>query len=1208
MKPLRLTLQGLRAYRDETTVDFQGLAAAGLFGIVGPTGAGKSTLLDALFLALYGETPRGGRSAAEAAHPDAAAVVVELTFDAVRDGQSARWRVRREWRRRPKGELVAGRAELERLLPEPAPLFARGAREVTDAVERDVLGIPLSDFRRAVVLPQGEFDRLLHATPKDRADLLGRIFGLSRLGRPLHRLAADRLSALETRRATLEARLDTLGGDGPAVEGLETSLADATTALAEARDERARGERLLETRQQGLQLARALAAAEADRARIEEETRDLPALAARIERAERALPLLPLLERREEEAARHAEQVRALDAGRTALERATEQAARSRAALESRALAWSREEAALDVRRVVEARAVEQADEATALARRTREAEERRVAAEADVAGVQATRVRLDERRSVLRAALDTWERTLAELRVDAAERARLRQAEEAFAARAQAEDALARATADRVREEAERRRRSEALDEARSAVRVHAAAQEEEATAAGLFARLPALDDAAEGARERTARAVHLVDRLDRAEGTLSEAARRKRTDEEKRAEAQSTLERLRAEASAARTALVEAREARARAQEEYGRALDRACAVRLAEQLVDGDACLVCGATEHPGAPPLEHDLTTPTAARDAAETLAADAATREARAVAREDAAAREVVRAEERTRDSAAEEARALDAREELLAALRELLPGRAIEPSDAGPLLVAELTARRDEAIALARDTRRELDALRARVDAARGAAAAAASRVESLVADVARLDDAVARTRLAEQSAREIHDECLARSAALAWSPTAEELSARRLDIDARDRRGDELSERAGKGRRELAEVEGGLVPLALQEQELRALHDRLRSECDRNRTLHEECTRRVREAVGADDPRVRLAHTCTALADGRERFERLEQEDRDAEAARVELVGRVEALVAACAVAADRKAAADAALAAQLAQSGLDAPALGHLREETNALVQLRATFDDRRRLRDEAEARRARARDDAAAFGGTLPTEAEVVEARDALERANGLLEEALRTVSALETRLADAQRRADEARTVRTELDQLAPDCARAERLELLLRGERFVAFAADRQLTRILAAATGHLRRLSGDRYQLVRASDGTLAVGDRHAAGAERSVSTLSGGESFLVSLALALALSDRIQENGRVRFDFFFLDEGFSALDESSLAAALDALDRLRGRERVVGTISHLAAVQERLPRRLVVERAPPGGTARLRIESAGGA
>ena len=106
------------------------------------------------------------------------------------------------------------------------------------------------------------------------------------------------------------------------------------------------------------------------------------------------------------------------------------------------------------------------------------------------------------------------------------------------------------------------------------------------------------------------------------------------------------------------------------------------------------------------------------------------------------------------------------------------------------------------------------------------------------------------------------------------------------------------------------------------------------------------------------------------------------------------------------------------------------------------------------------------------------------------------------------------------------------------------------------------------------------------------------MADADGGGVVRAPSTLSGGETFLVSLALALALSERIQLAGRTRFDFFFLDEGFGSLDPATLDVALSALERLRGPHRVIGMISHVGSIEERMPRKLRVTPARPGRAA----------
>ena len=98
---------------------------------------------------------------------------------------------------------------------------------------------------------------------------------------------------------------------------------------------------------------------------------------------------------------------------------------------------------------------------------------------------------------------------------------------------------------------------------------------------------------------------------------------------------------------------------------------------------------------------------------------------------------------------------------------------------------------------------------------------------------------------------------------------------------------------------------------------------------------------------------------------------------------------------------------------------------------------------------------------------------------------------------------------------------------------------------------------------------------------------------------ERSVKTLSGGESFKASLSLALGLSDEIQSSaGGIRLDTMFVDEGFGSLDEESLNQAIRALLTLTEGNRLVGIISHVAELKERIERQIVVTKEKSGGSA----------
>ena len=144
-----------------------------------------------------------------------------------------------------------------------------------------------------------------------------------------------------------------------------------------------------------------------------------------------------------------------------------------------------------------------------------------------------------------------------------------------------------------------------------------------------------------------------------------------------------------------------------------------------------------------------------------------------------------------------------------------------------------------------------------------------------------------------------------------------------------------------------------------------------------------------------------------------------------------------------------------------------------------------------------------------------------------------------------------------------------------------------------------------LDRILVHANTRLMQMTAGQYELERIgaenqrsqSGLDLGVVD-HYNGTRRSVKTLSGGESFKASLALALGLSDEVQSAaGGVRLDTLFLDEGFGSLDEDSLEQAIRVLTGLTEGDRLVGIISHVGALKERIDKQVVVRKARSGGS-----------
>jgi exonuclease SbcC len=315
LRPLRLELEGFGPYRERQAVDFSDVE---LFAITGPTGSGKSTLLDAVAFALYGLVPRVGRSVATLKHPAASEARVALTFQV---GQKV-YRVERVRGRRSEGRLFELSPAGERLVPSET-------LEALNGLLEDLLGLSYEAFTRALLLPQGEFDRFLKGEAKERRRILLDLFELSRLERARERAAGERARLLEEK-GRLEGEL--LGLKEVTLEALEArekALEEVAQGVARLEEEVRRLEKGLKEAEDLLERLEERHLLEAQRARLLGEASRMAALRERLakaQEAERALPLWEDLRTKEkalaatrEEAARLEAKVRELEEKRRAL-------------------------------------------------------------------------------------------------------------------------------------------------------------------------------------------------------------------------------------------------------------------------------------------------------------------------------------------------------------------------------------------------------------------------------------------------------------------------------------------------------------------------------------------------------------------------------------------------------------------------------------------------------------------------------------------------------------------------------------------------------------------------------------------------------------------------------------------------------------------------------------------------------------------------
>ena len=202
---------------------------------------------------------------------------------------------------------------------------------------------------------------------------------------------------------------------------------------------------------------------------------------------------------------------------------------------------------------------------------------------------------------------------------------------------------------------------------------------------------------------------------------------------------------------------------------------------------------------------------------------------------------------------------------------------------------------------------------------------------------------------------------------------------------------------------------------------------------------------------------------------------------------------------------------------------------------------------------------------------------------------DSRDGLEHAlSGLVveqKELQQSIGGIQQRLADNENRKQQQRDRILAIEAQKRECSRWDLLHDLIGsadGKKYRNFAQGLTFEMMIGHANRQLRKMS-DRYLLIRddAQPLELNVIDDYQAGEIRSTKNLSGGESFIVSLSLALGLSHMASKN--VRVDSLFLDEGFGTLDEEALDTALETLASLRQDGKLIGVISHVSALKERI-------------------------
>ncbi|HHW47662.1 MAG TPA: AAA family ATPase [Clostridiaceae bacterium] len=1202
LRPRYLEIEGLQSFKELQVVDFDKLGETGLFGIFGPTGSGKSTILDAITLALYGNVQRALRGTQGIINTNSNSLKVVFAFDLVKNGTRKTYRVERTYRRKKDSEnsAEARTARLFTVVDGMEIPLADKTSEVTEKVE-ELLGLTLDDFTRSVVLPQNKFQEFLFLEKVKKREMLERIFYLEEYGKRLSEKVSRRISIIKNELSRVQGGMSALGDIS------EKTLVEAESMLKaahEMKEEIDKELKLLEVQynesKEIWELVSELALVNDKEEKHKAVQDEIDAKKKLLESSIRAEGLVDVIKKYREFDKELENTRKELDLTCTQFETACKKLEEAKKQHQ-------------EILREVETERPKLIEERTKLLNALE------MKKELDIIDQKLKDLRreyLDLREKLLEKEKVINDRKLSIEAADKKEQEYRQEIEKykvdidyrndvLFAVRLMDE-------LDDIRNEKEKIQsrynelalRTDELEKGLKEIEKQRLATQEELN------KLKVLQEAHEKAkpceRNEIIKEIGVSHELKGLIGVIKSA----------KSEAESVSDKLNALMCQA-----------GKAKEDYGKSLkkkarleavleelrqrvedlrekyERNAAYMLARNLKEGEPCPVCGSKSHPEPAVLACDSNTDN--------------------IGEELKAARESLTEKEKEARNIENECikqdEQLKSLENLIMQAKSDLAKRELEYKTLYSKLPADMQCMELDAVEEAIEAGRLQNELKLRK------VEEWEVRLEEIKTDINKLNDVLSGQLMEEKSKKAeldiVRDNLDQVESALKEAESRKEKTVKsykelagKLNIEnARDenkriQENDRKHQMLQKQLEQLQEnrktLQRELERLTEEKQELSGRLVEVENDGKNLKMQRLKEEQKIRDIAGDNDIERRIEDIDKRILvlaqnekESGEQVKLIEQQYNMLNTRKITLQNQLEFLNKNLLSEKSR-------LDALLDEKGFES-----VEEAENALMEKErqeALNKEIQEYENEGRNLEAQKRMIFSKLNNRSITEEEWDLISRTYEEKKMQREEAVLAFEREKNNYNAIRNNFEKWVELNRQHKEYSRKNEMLEQIQKLLKGNSFVEFISEERLRYVAREASETLGVLTKYRYALELDTDNGFIIRDNANGGVHRLVTSLSGGETFLTSLSLALALSKQIQLKGQSPLEFFFLDEGFGTLDSSLLDTVIDSLERISTSERVIGIISHVPEVRNRIARRLIVE--PPssdGSGSKVRIEKA---